>query len=79
MSSFRAAAPANELRLPRPGDSPGQASAALPNHQDKNPKASLDPAAPPPITREDAVSLSRQKGIQAGLARPQPGNNHQCC
>ena len=28
MSSFRAAAPANELRLPRPGDSPGQSDGA---------------------------------------------------
>lgn len=28
MSSFRAAAPANELRVPRPGDSPGQSDGA---------------------------------------------------
>lgn len=48
----------------------------------KNPKVSLDQAAPPPtapITREDALSLSRRKGIQAVLARPQPEKNWQNC
>lgn len=62
----------------RDGDSIGQASAPL-TTEDKNSKASSDPVALPPITREYAVSLSRQNGIQAVLARPQPGNKWQCC